>query len=810
MASVGERVSVDGSRGTVRYVGPVATSKTAGAIYAGIEWDDPARGRNDGCVVDGEGAATRYFTAAGPTAASFVKADLVARGRGFEDALRERYCDTSTGADGGALMGLSGKPVPVVLVGDDKVRAQQALCKLTHVVLREACVASVRGGDLAAVCPRVREVDLQGNLLGGWAEVAALGAQLPALRVLNLSDNRLPELGEAEAGALAGVFPALRTLILSGTGLGWASLQRLRALAPALEELHAAGNGIAALVPRPMRYDAAQGGGVAAPAGEGAGAGAAAGGGGGGDDEGGSLVPPAAFPALRALNLSGNPLSGWGQVHALRALPNLTRLMVNDCGLREVWVAAGAGAAGGGAPDFHALDTLSLSGSRLESPASVDAVDAFPALRALRLTNADLAFPGAPPLGPAEGRHVIIARCPRLTSLCGSEVRLREREEAEKSYARRAGMAWAEAEAAAAGRPVGEGGALTDVFGARSVGPQPEFNLLAPVSAAPTTLTVTAPEGFSKGADAGVITARGGDFAPGGAEAHASANPFIRAPVPLHAVSGGRAPHAYVPALDPWGLGAAAPEAAGRLQAHFPRFFLLAAKFDLLAPAKAAGGGGGTLAASTVSLTLRSMAGGSCMMDPVVRKLPLSTTVLAVKQLAAKLFKCSVELQRVSFREAADAYPSLLDDDGKPLSYYAVSTGGELLVEEVNPEGARAAGSSPPRFRGRDPRAARYPYPPRPRLTPPPSPPLPSTPPFPRGAPASRRGGRGEGGKGGGAGGAGRGHPPRARGLCVRAAPGRAERGRRRRRRRGVGERLQHFIDTVKKFRRALSLRSAL
>jgi hypothetical protein len=37
------------------------------------------------------------------------------------------------------------------------------------------------------------------------------------------------------------------------------------------------------------------------------------------------------------------------------------------------------------------------------------------------------------------------------------------------------------------------------------------------------------------------------------------------------------------------------------------------------------------------------------MMDPVVRKLPLSTTVLAVKQLAAKLFKWSVELQRVCF-----------------------------------------------------------------------------------------------------------------------------------------------------------------
>ena len=76
--AVGSRVVVDGARGTVRYVGPVVTSKTAGAVYAGIEWDDAARGKNDGAVVDATtGVVTRYFTAAGATRASFVKADLV-------------------------------------------------------------------------------------------------------------------------------------------------------------------------------------------------------------------------------------------------------------------------------------------------------------------------------------------------------------------------------------------------------------------------------------------------------------------------------------------------------------------------------------------------------------------------------------------------------------------------------------------------------------------------------------------------------------------------------------------------------------
>jgi hypothetical protein len=33
--TVNQRVIVDGARGTVRYVGSVATSKTEGAVYAG-------------------------------------------------------------------------------------------------------------------------------------------------------------------------------------------------------------------------------------------------------------------------------------------------------------------------------------------------------------------------------------------------------------------------------------------------------------------------------------------------------------------------------------------------------------------------------------------------------------------------------------------------------------------------------------------------------------------------------------------------------------------------------------------------------
>ena len=55
-------VDKKGSRGTVRYVGPVATSKSADAVYVGVEWDDNTRGKHDGAVTtkgDGGGDAPR-------------------------------------------------------------------------------------------------------------------------------------------------------------------------------------------------------------------------------------------------------------------------------------------------------------------------------------------------------------------------------------------------------------------------------------------------------------------------------------------------------------------------------------------------------------------------------------------------------------------------------------------------------------------------------------------------------------------------------------------------------------------------------
>jgi hypothetical protein len=663
-----------------------------------------------------------------------------------------RYND-KTEYVGGVLVGMTGKAVPMMLVGDEKIRKQQATGKLLAASLRETRVGLIPPTGLADLCPRLREVDLRSNLISDWAEVALLGRQLPNLRVLNLSDNKLLPLTDALVAATPALaapspsgapFPALRTLVVSETGMDWPNIALLSALCPVLEELHACANGVRALVPSPARR---VGSGLGATVERGP----------------ASFVAADLFPALKTLNLSENPLGDWGQVYALAHLPSLTWLLVADCGIAEVWAAedekdaeaaaaaAAGGPSGGGdgdgaapfVPAFARLEQLSLTGNPVASLSSVDALDAFPSLAALRLTHTDLAVAAAAnttdstatgsaaaaaaasssssssaaALGPSEARQVLVARCPRINMLNGSEVRVREREDAEKAYARRVGSAFADRER--------KGASVADIFGAKTAPEAAALNPYQPLStsvsggaagavAAPasasaascvtsvpvgagggkTTLVMGTPTGFCKGSDAGVIKSLKGVDA---------GSVFVTAPHALWRVSSSRAADvvggddagaaaaaAYLPLLDPWGLGASAPAAAARLQRLFPRYFLLAARHDLHAPAAAAASAASNLAASVVGLVLRSMAGASCMMEPQVKKLPLSMSVGAVKQLAARLFKCDPALQRLSFRDNPGAYPSLMDDDAKPLSYYGVTEGGEVLIEEVDPaEAAR-------------------------------------------------------------------------------------------------------------------------
>ena len=42
----------DGTRGTVKYIGPVAAAKNKSELWLGVEWDSTGRGKHDGSCLD--------------------------------------------------------------------------------------------------------------------------------------------------------------------------------------------------------------------------------------------------------------------------------------------------------------------------------------------------------------------------------------------------------------------------------------------------------------------------------------------------------------------------------------------------------------------------------------------------------------------------------------------------------------------------------------------------------------------------------------------------------------------------------------
>jgi trimeric autotransporter adhesin len=450
----------------------------------------------------------------------------------------------------------------------------------------------------------------------------------------------------------------------------------------------------------------------------------------------GSLASLSPSPhTLQVLNVSGNPLGGWGALHALAQLPSLSRLLASGCGFTAAFADVGSAAvelstgsndaAATAAPpsaasvplphSFQSVESLTLGGGNaFSSVASVDALDsAFPRLTSLRLGHADLAFgagseidaeavaraaavaaggapsappasaqPSLPPLGPSEARQLLVARLPRLASLNGSDVRPKERADAEKTYARRLGgafaQAWAAATAAVAATAAGDTPAVapsapprvTDVFGCKSAALPPQAYISAPHSgdatadrrsstasdAAASVATSGGRSGFGGGEELPAAFRRAGDGGVIRSHAAAAPVPYPHAPVPVFAVScpvewaersnsnggssvsataaslhGGSPPLTappYVSALDPCGLGAGNPAAAGALQRAWPRYFIVAAEHDLHAvPSVSGDAGTGSLASTVVTVTLRSIAGASCTMEPLTKRLPLSMTV---------------------------------------------------------------------------------------------------------------------------------------------------------------------------------------
>ncbi|KAK4983376.1 hypothetical protein LTR66_008844 [Elasticomyces elasticus] len=186
---LGKRLSLNGNRCTVRYVGEVQGKS---GQWLGVEWDDPARGKNDGT-----NGGVRYFDclSKAKTPASFLRPkqqwDPPVT---FLGALRAKYAPEVTHVV--QNIRISGKEAEEI--GFVKIRRQQAhLQNLRTVVVDGMRIAMFDRGvggdasDIRQTCPNVTELDLSRNLLETWSNITQITSSMPALTSLSASNNNL-------------------------------------------------------------------------------------------------------------------------------------------------------------------------------------------------------------------------------------------------------------------------------------------------------------------------------------------------------------------------------------------------------------------------------------------------------------------------------------------------------------------------------------------------------------------------------------------------------------------------------------------
>jgi tubulin-specific chaperone E len=120
----------DGATGTIRYIGDIEGEATG--AWAGVEWDDPSRGKHDGSL-----RGRSYFCCAPGHTGSFARPETLAPLLFLAEALRRKYA-ASAEQNAEALRGMSvltagQRAVAVELVGPEKHRQPLSVIRVVDV-----------------------------------------------------------------------------------------------------------------------------------------------------------------------------------------------------------------------------------------------------------------------------------------------------------------------------------------------------------------------------------------------------------------------------------------------------------------------------------------------------------------------------------------------------------------------------------------------------------------------------------------------------------------------------------------------------
>mmetsp|Transcript_20879 Transcript_20879/g.37335 ORF Transcript_20879/g.37335 Transcript_20879/m.37335 type:complete len:593 (-) Transcript_20879:688-2466(-) len=427
LLSIGDRIIIQGYIATVRYVGEVEGQK---GVWVGVEWDDPSRGKHDGCT-----GGKRYFSciSTSPTAGSFVRFERVQKGLSVSDALQARYNNqmaefgVETTGEELYVHTIRQQRVHVELVGAEKISRRQAQLEAL-VTARLVGMGIDKVGDakwLSESVPNLEILDLSCNLFSSvsniWVLFSGLCHSLPELQVLILSDNRIgPLLPDPIPNPSLAV--GLRALVLNRTGITWLEVLALAPGLPNLAELHLDANGLETL--SLDRGTAKTANAVSA-------------------EDTKDVDVKAAAPLLRSLemlSLEKNGIRDWistvNEIH--RHAPHLKRLHLGENPLESLsfpsWNEADQDHSEA-SQVLGSLECLLLGNCQIQRWSDVDCLAVLRNLRDLRLS-------GNPVLSkaPSGGRFQVIARLPQLTCLNAAEVRPRERRDSELRYLQMIGM----------------------------------------------------------------------------------------------------------------------------------------------------------------------------------------------------------------------------------------------------------------------------------------------------------------------------------------------------------------------------------
>lgn len=382
---LGQRVRVKGKPGsaTVRWVGSLPT-KEPGLTWVGIEYDQVGQGKHDGCHND----VRKFECEMGK--GSFAKRQVIDVGVSLLIALKARYCATDDAGDEPIKVVdyVTNREMEMQFVGKEGVQNRKGnLASLEEATLIDEDVSCA--GEIPEDLNKLTHLNLDGNLLSTWEEVAYMCERLPLLRELALNRNKMMPIGPSFNCSPC---TSLKTLALNDTGLSWAQVRRLGVWLPSLEVLYACDN---ALGDSPEDVDTS--------------------------DE--------AFVSLRELCLDRNAISGWVAMDTLKPLPKLEVLQLNGNHLSNAPEGSFA------ATLLPKLRSLSLDDNRFKEWGNVGKLCALlPSLSQLRMQRHPLSEGEGAETSPKVLRQVLIAVLAELKVLNASEVMPRERVSAERQF----------------------------------------------------------------------------------------------------------------------------------------------------------------------------------------------------------------------------------------------------------------------------------------------------------------------------------------------------------------------------------------